>query len=141
MMLSQGDNCHINPWCKQFDGGERTIVEIGSQDDPEFLAGLSRKYSPTIIIDDGSHLAHHVTYTYEHLFPFLQPGGLYVIEDIFFHLGPHAEQYRGQATVKLPVTPLMLIVSPTANPSVMKVPKVTRRVNVAPAPATVTLPS
>ena len=92
----------INPWCKQFDGGERTIIEIGSQDDPEFLAGVSRKYSPTIIIDDGSHLAHHVTYTFEHLFPFLQPGGLYVIEDIFFHLGPHAEQYRGQATVTLP---------------------------------------
>jgi len=91
----------INPRCKQYERG-RIIVEIGSQDDPEFLATLMRKYSPSIIIDDGSHLAHHVTFTFEHLFPFLEPGGLYVVEDMFFHCGPQAERYRGMATITPP---------------------------------------
>jgi tetratricopeptide (TPR) repeat protein len=91
----------INPQCKQHEEG-RAIVEIGSQDDPEFLAILSRRYSPTIIIDDGSHLAHHVIFTFERLFPYLLPGGLYIIEDMFLHVGPFAEHYCSTAKTSVP---------------------------------------
>jgi tetratricopeptide (TPR) repeat protein len=80
---------------------DRIVIEIGSQDDPAFLAELAKKYKPTIIIDDGSHIAHHVIHTFERLFPFLLADGLYIIEDLFFHVGPHAAQYRGAA----PITP------------------------------------
>jgi hypothetical protein len=77
----------IIPDCARYAGG-RILVEIGSQADPEFLLRLARKYSPTIIIDDGSHQAGHIRQTIEHLFPALQPGGCYVIEDLHFHNAP-----------------------------------------------------
>ena len=35
-----------------------------------------------VIIDDGSHASFHQQLTIETLFPFLKPGGLFVIEDL-----------------------------------------------------------
>jgi hypothetical protein len=87
----------INPRCKSFEG-DRVKIEIGSQNDPAFLATLARKYRPTIIIDDGSHLGHHIVYTFQRLFPILPPGGLYAIEDMFVHFGGAAQRWLGQAT-------------------------------------------
>jgi hypothetical protein len=72
--------------CVRHQGG-RKVVEIGSQADPVFLEKLATKYAPTIIIDDGSHQADHIELTLRHLFPSLQPGGCYVIEDLHFHDG------------------------------------------------------
>lgn len=73
---------------------ERVKIEIGSQDDPEFLARICAANPPTIIIDDGSHLAHHIIYTFERMFPSLLPGGFYVVEDLKFHFGEHAQRQR-----------------------------------------------
>ena len=67
-----------NPQSKQYEG-PRVRVAIGSQEDPEFLAGLAREPAPDIIIDDGSHQADHMQLTFERLFPVLAAGGLYVI--------------------------------------------------------------
>jgi hypothetical protein len=54
----------------------------GAQDDVEFLTSLA-DYGPfDVIIDDGSHLNHHVVTSFSVLFPQLRSGGLYVIEDI-----------------------------------------------------------
>ena len=58
----------IRPQNKLYEQG-RMIVEIGSQDDPEFLAHVCTKYPPTIIIDDGSHRADHVLFTLERYVP------------------------------------------------------------------------
>jgi hypothetical protein len=74
----------INPHSLAF-AADRIIIEIGSQVDPEFLAGLTKKYSPSIIIDDGSHMADDVLFTFDRLFPAMLPGGCYVMEDLFFH--------------------------------------------------------
>jgi hypothetical protein len=63
---------------------DRIIIEIGSQDDPEFLGRLCDRYPPTIVIDDGSHQAKHMLATLQHVFPRLLPGGWYVIEDLHF---------------------------------------------------------
>jgi hypothetical protein len=71
--------------CERYAGG-RKRVEIGSQFDDSFLASLKEKYSPTIIIDDGSHQAEHVIFTFEHLFDAVRPGGCYVIEDLYDHV-------------------------------------------------------
>jgi hypothetical protein len=35
-----------------------------------------------IVIDDGSHLPRHQLVSFCALFPFVRPGGLYIIEDI-----------------------------------------------------------
>lgn len=87
--------------CKRHESG-RIRIEIGSQEDPGFLADVVRRYQPTIIIDDGSHLAHHVLFTFERLFPSLLPGGFYVIEDLSIHFGERAPTYRGPAQVTPP---------------------------------------
>jgi hypothetical protein len=87
----------IDPSCIRF-GRDRVKVEIGSQDDPEFLASIAA-YKPDIIIDDGSHRADHMIFTFERMFPALRPGGCYVVEDIGAHGHPGAEQFRGTSTI------------------------------------------
>jgi hypothetical protein len=57
---------HVNIFC-------------GSQMDALFLAGLPHPFD--IIIDDGSHVNSHVIYTFNELFPRLNSGGIYVVED------------------------------------------------------------
>ena len=56
-------------------------IEIGSQSDINFLESL-KKYKPDIIIDDGSHKWSHQIFTLVNLFPFLETGGIYIIEDL-----------------------------------------------------------
>ena len=64
------------------DIGGRIITEVGSQDDPVFLDSICRRYPPSIIIDDGSHQAPHIIFSFRYLFPRLAPGGWYVVEDL-----------------------------------------------------------
>jgi hypothetical protein len=83
----------INEMCRSF-AGDRVIVEIGSQADDEFLARLGATYRPTVIIDDGSHQAEHIVFTFEHLFEYLSEGGVYVVEDTAFHFGGGAKAWN-----------------------------------------------
>lgn len=39
-------------------------------------------HPPTIVIDDVSHQAAHIVYTFERLFPALLEGGVYIAEDL-----------------------------------------------------------
>jgi tetratricopeptide (TPR) repeat protein len=87
----------INPACRQF-ATNRCLVEIGSQADPAFLRQIGQQHRPQVIIDDGSHRADHIVFTFEHLFPQLEPGGLYCIEDMHFHVGGGAAHWRGEAS-------------------------------------------
>ena len=60
----------------------KTIVDIGSQDDGNFLNSVVDKYGEfDLIIDDGSHIQQHVLTSFEFLFPRLAEGGTYVVED------------------------------------------------------------
>lgn len=72
----------INPDCANcVDAPNRAF--IGSQADPDFLRDVVRQTgAPNIILDDGSHIARHQLITFKTLFPLLQTGGLYVIEDL-----------------------------------------------------------
>ena len=61
----------------------RIRIFRGSQDDPDLLRRIHREIGRLdIIIDDGSHLNEHVIRTFEILFPLLEMGGIYVIEDV-----------------------------------------------------------
>lgn len=91
----------IKPECAEYRT-DRVAIEIGSQADVGFLSRVADKYPPTIVIDDGSHRADHVQITFEHLFPMLLPGGVYVIEDLHFHIGRGAAKWRGEGTVTPP---------------------------------------
>jgi hypothetical protein len=88
----------INEACKEFAGG-RVKVEIGSQADPAFLSALAGKYTPSIIIDDGSHQSAHIFLTFNILFPSLRPGGIYIIEDVYLHHGANAQNSHGQGGI------------------------------------------
>ncbi len=68
--------------CKSYEE-DQIEIEIGSQYDLCILENLVSKYkSFDIIIDDGSHVNEHMTFTFNHLFKYLNEGGVYLIEDI-----------------------------------------------------------
>ena len=80
---------------KKIDLGPRVEIRRGSQDDPDFLNRICDELGPfDIIIDDGSHVPHHVTTSFNILFPRLQNGGFYIIEDVQTTFWP---QFGGSA--------------------------------------------
>jgi cephalosporin hydroxylase len=71
----------INDTCKAHEE-ERIFIEIGSQVDINFLKQIGNKYGMfDIILDDGSHINKDVICSFENLYKFVKPGGVYVIED------------------------------------------------------------
>lgn len=72
----------INPNAKTIET-ERIKVHIGSQNDTPFLTGLINEVKNfDIIIDDGSHIVNHQIKTFNTLYPYLNEGGVYIIEDL-----------------------------------------------------------
>lgn len=68
---------------------EQIRVEIGSQNDINFLQEIDKRYGPfDIIIDDGSHIQMDILNSFSFLYPRLNMGGVYLIEDLhtaYFH--------------------------------------------------------
>lgn len=63
--------------------GPRIQFIQGSQNDADLLAEVGKTLGPfDIIIDDGSHVNEHVKTSLNYLLPHVNPGGLYVIEDL-----------------------------------------------------------
>lgn len=72
----------IDPDCRRFDG-RHGQVRIGSQADPAFLQGIVAEMGGVdVVIDDGSHMQSHVEASFHTLFPLLNPGGIYLVEDL-----------------------------------------------------------
>lgn len=71
----------IDPACKEHEI-EGTKVEIGNQEDPEFLERLGKEYGPfDVILDDGSHISKQQIASFMVLWNHLSDGGLYIAED------------------------------------------------------------
>ncbi len=71
--------------CKQFESDSVRII-IGDQGDPEFWRKFKSEVPPVdIIIDDGSHYHEHQIVTLEQMLPHMNPGGVYLCEDIYHH--------------------------------------------------------
>lgn len=72
----------IDPRCKQYET-RRSKVFIGNQKDPYFLNKMLRTIgNPDIVIDDGGHKMDEQQLSFKLLFPYIKPGGVYVIEDL-----------------------------------------------------------
>lgn len=72
----------IDPDCAQFNG-QSAQVRIGSQDDPAFLTSVVAEMGGIdVVLDDGSHVMAHIERSFEVLFPLLETGGTYMIEDL-----------------------------------------------------------
>jgi cephalosporin hydroxylase len=62
-------------------GPNRTVL-IGDQSDPDFLHAVVQRHGPfDIVIDDGGHAMHEQIASVETLFPSLNVGGVYLVED------------------------------------------------------------
>jgi len=71
----------IDPRCADA-GREDLPVHIGSQADPTFLRSVVTGMGGVdIVVDDGSHVARHQRASLDTLFPLLEDGGIYVVED------------------------------------------------------------
>lgn len=80
-MFSEIIGIDIDSECKIHEEG-RIKVEIGSQFDESFLNEVGNKYEMfDMILDDGSHMNNHVIFSFENLFKYVKPGGLYIVED------------------------------------------------------------
>jgi hypothetical protein len=89
----------INPDCLAFATG-RVKVEIGSQDDPGVLHRIACRYPPLVVIDDGSHRADHTIFAFERLFPAVEAGGYYIVEDLNLQLlETDSERLRGDSPI------------------------------------------
>ena len=72
----------IDTACNKFQN-DRTKICIGDQSDSQFLTKVSEENGPfDVIIDDGSHEAFDQQVSLECLWDNLNPGGIYVIEDL-----------------------------------------------------------
>ena len=72
----------INPNCKQFEEAGVKIF-IGDQEDRRFLQSVARQVPAIdILIDDGGHTMRQQIATFEELFPYVSPNGVYLIEDL-----------------------------------------------------------
>jgi hypothetical protein len=79
----------IYPRCKQLEGGQ-IHIRIGSQADLDFLGGVVAEFGPPdIVIDDGSHLQHHVIRTFDFLYPLVAKNGVYLVEDLHASYWPN----------------------------------------------------
>lgn len=94
---------------------ERTIhSHYGvSQTDQAAIESIIRQEFATtpidLIIDDASHLYGHTKRTFEIAFPFLKPGGCYVIEDWGWAHWPDSPFHQGQTALSLLVMELIML--------------------------------
>jgi hypothetical protein len=67
-----------------FPGLEKRVeLKTGKQEDVDFLKSLIKTYNSfDIIIDDSSHMLEFTKITFETLWSSVNPGGIYVIEDL-----------------------------------------------------------
>jgi len=72
----------IDKACAHFDGIAGR-VRMGSQDDPAFLRSVVEEMGGVdVILDDGSHHMDHIRTSFRFLFPKLNYGGIYMVEDL-----------------------------------------------------------
>ena len=82
----------LNPECAQYDDPDNNVhVRIGSQADEEFLTRVVQEFGPfDLIIDDGSHMTHHVIASFNILFDRgLDADGRYFAEDLNTSMWKH----------------------------------------------------
>ena len=66
-------------------GNDRMHTIQGDQSSRQDLKKITDiRYEFDVIIDDALHASQHQQITFSYLFPFLKPGGVYIIEDLHF---------------------------------------------------------
>lgn len=85
----------IAPETKVYENA-RTRIFIGDQGDPAFWARFNAEVKGLdVLIDDGSHLPEHQISTFEEMFPRLNPGGVFLCEDVHGERNPFSAYVAG----------------------------------------------
>jgi len=72
----------VDPDCARLDGRDG-MVRIGSQADAAFMRNVVEEMGGIdVVLDDGSHRMDHIRKTLRALYPALNLGGVYMIEDL-----------------------------------------------------------
>ena len=73
----------IEPKSIQYQDIDNNIfIEVGSQYDKDFLINTAIKHGQfDMILDDGSHMNHHVIFSFQYLWDSIKSGGVYIVED------------------------------------------------------------
>ncbi|MFA6048260.1 MAG: class I SAM-dependent methyltransferase [Parcubacteria group bacterium] len=72
------------------------VYRVCDQNDSKALNDIGLEFGKfDIIIDDGSHRYKETKNTFEQLFKYLKPGGLYIIEDFIAGYWPQYPEYFG----------------------------------------------
>lgn len=74
----------INPKIMDYEFDEKNIFcHLGNQGDPKYWEQFHQKTNIKfdVVIDDGSHINSHQLLTFLNLFPKLNEGGTYIVED------------------------------------------------------------
>lgn len=73
----------INNSTKKFESADWIHIEIGSSEDPQFLAMLKQKYPKVdLFLDDGGHTMRQQRTAMKEMLPHVQPDGVYMCEDL-----------------------------------------------------------
>lgn len=87
----------ISEECLQYAGENRKVIiqDLGDEDGIRVLGNLH----PAIIVDDASHLWSHQIKALCHLFPAMQSGGVYIMEDLGTSFFSYDGQYFADAVI------------------------------------------
>jgi len=83
----------IDEKCANLKFGKNINLIIGDGTDKKVIDKYFSKSKFDIIVDDGSHINEHVIKSFEELFPKLNYGGLYIVEDV--HTSYWKNYYHG----------------------------------------------
>lgn len=92
----------INPGCYEHarNLSNRCSLHIVDQTDTQALITFADMVSEfDIIIDDGGHTMAQQIITFKALFPYLKPGGLYIVEDLHTSYSPSYWQFTQEEKI------------------------------------------
>jgi hypothetical protein len=87
----------IDERCREYEGGRRNVLIMDLGDVNNF-DGLKR-ISPSVIIDDASHIWSHQIKALFYLFPILPSGGIFIMEDLGTSFSAYQECLYGDSSV------------------------------------------
>ncbi len=90
--LAQIVGVDINHECKKY-ASERTEILTDDLSKLDNLNKIGAQYQPDIIVEDASHLWSHQIKAFVALFPYLQHGGIYIMEDIGTNFGKYKHSF------------------------------------------------
>lgn len=93
--FTDGDIIGLDLYPKTLDLPDNVTVYTGSQNDPAVLAQIHDTHGDfDVIIDDASHVSSLTIASFELLWPWLKPGGFYIVEDTH---GAYHDFFYGKA--------------------------------------------